>query len=29
VSTLKGGMVVMDDGEDTGERPGALLRGAR
>ena len=29
VATIKSGQVTFDDGEDTGARPGALLRGAR
>ena len=29
VSTIKSGQVTLVDGEDTGARPGALLRGAR
>ena len=29
VATIKGGQVTFEDGEDTGARPGHLLRGAR
>jgi len=29
VATIKSGVVTFDDGEDTGERPGRLVRGAR
>jgi N-acyl-D-aspartate/D-glutamate deacylase len=28
-ATIKGGIVVLADGDDQGERPGVLLRGAR
>jgi N-acyl-D-amino-acid deacylase len=29
VATISGGVVIRDNGQDTGERPGRLLRGAR
>jgi N-acyl-D-aspartate/D-glutamate deacylase len=29
VATIKSGITTFDDGKDTGERPGVLLRGAR
>ena len=29
VATIKSGVVTFDDGEDTGARPGELIRGAR
>ena len=29
VATIKSGVTTFDNGEDTGERPGVLLRGAR
>ena len=29
VATVKSGVVTFDHGEDTGERPGELIRGAR
>ena len=29
VDTIKSGVTTFDNGEDTGDRPGVLLRGAR